>query len=91
MKKDEKILQHLQPYYKMELSDVYLCSIGKYNKDYFIQTVFEKVSEWVVKNGGKIQKLSNKITVGDRKGYIIRIIFPCYTKRNMKEIMASLY
>ena len=89
-KSDEKILQHLKPY-NMDLSDTYFCSICKYNKDYFIETVFEKVSAWVIKNGGKIQKLSERKTIGDRKGYIVRIIFPCYSKGNMKNIMATLY
>ena len=89
-KTDEKILQHLKPY-NMDLSDTYFCSIYKYNKDYFIETVFEKVAKWVEKNGGKILKLSERKTIGDKKGYIVRIIFPCYTKRDMKNIMATLY
>lgn len=90
MKKDEKILQHLKPY-NMDLSDTYFLSIGKWNKDRFIYSVFEKVVEWVEQNGGKIQKLTDKKIIGDRKGYIVRIIFPCYGKRDMKNIMASLY
>lgn len=96
-KSDEKILQHLTPYksvkntYIMDLSDTYFCSIDKYNKDYFMTTVFEKVSIWVEKNGGKIQKLSGKMTIRNRKGFIVRIIFPCYGKRDMKNIMATLY
>lgn len=91
MKKiDERILSHLQPY-NMDLSDTYFCSICKYNKDDFMETVFEKVSAWVEKNGGKIQKLSGRRTIGDRKGYIVRILFPCYGKRDMKNIMATLW
>lgn len=90
MKKDEKILQHLKPY-NMDLSDTYFCSIGKWNKDRFMDSVLEKVAEWVEKNDGKIQKLSSKKIIGERKGYIVRIIFPCYGKRDMKNIMAKLY
>lgn len=54
-------------------------------------SVYEKVAAWVEKNGGKIQKLSGKIIDGDRKGFVVRIIFPCYWKRDMKNIMATLY
>lgn len=89
-KADEKILQHLKPY-NMDLSDTYFCSIGKWNKDRFMDSVLEKLTEWTEKNGGKIQQLTSKKIIGDRKGYIVRIIFPCYGKRDMKNIMASLY
>ena len=89
-KTDEKILQHLKPYYKMELSDVYFCSICKYKKNEFMDSVLEKVARWTEKNGGKFQKLTGRKTIGDRKGYMVRIIFPCYGKRDMKNIMSSL-
>lgn len=90
MKKDEKILQYLKPY-NMDLSDTYFCSIGKWNKDRFMTSVLKKVTEWVEQNGGKIYKLTDRKNIGDRKGYMVRIIFPCYGKRDMKNIMASLY
>lgn len=92
-KKDEKILQHLKPYNDTScyLSDAYFCSIYYKNKERFMYSVLEKVTEWVEQNGGKIQKLSDKKIIGERKGFIVRIIFPCYGKRNMKNIMASLY
>lgn len=89
-KTDKRILEHLKPY-EMSLSDIYFCSIYYKNKDVFMYTVFEKVSEWVKKNGGTIQKLSDKKNIGERKGFIVRIIFPCYGKRNMKNIMVNLY
>ena len=90
LKKDEKILEHLNPY-DSGLSDTYFCSIYFKNKEWFMYTVFEKVTKWVEQNGGKIQKLSDKKIIGERKGFVVRIIFPCYGKRDMKNIMASLY
>lgn len=75
----------------MELSDTYFCSIVKWNKDRFMDSILDKVTEWTEKNGGKIQKLTGKKIIAGRKGYIVRIIFPCYTKRDMKNIMATLY
>ncbi len=89
-KQDEKILQHLKPY-NTDLSDTYFCSIYYKNKEKFMYSVFEKVSGWAEKNGGKIQKLSEKKIIGERKGFVVRIIFPCYGKRDMKNIMSSLY
>lgn len=90
MKKDEKILQHLKPY-NMDLSDTYFCSVTKWKKEDFMHSVLEKVTKWVEQNGGKIQKLTDKKIIGERKGFVVRIIFPCYGKRDMKNIMASLY
>lgn len=90
LKRDEKILEHLTVY-DTGLSDTYFCSIYYKNKERFMYSVYEKVAAWVEKNGGKIQKLSGKIIDGDRKGFVVRIIFPCYWKRDMKNIMATLY
>lgn len=53
-------------------------------------SIYEKVEAWVVKNGGTIQKMSDKKIMGERKGFIVRIIFPCYGKRDMKNIMATV-
>lgn len=89
-KTDEKVLNHLSVY-NTYLSDTYFCSIYYKNKECFMYSVFEKVSAWVEKNGGKIQKLSGKKIIGERKGFVVRIIFPCYGKRDMKNIMATLY
>lgn len=90
-KTDEKMLSHLVPYNLDGLSDVYFCSIGKWNKDRFMYSVLEKISTWVEKNGGTIQKISDKKIIGERKGFVVRIVFPCYGKRDMKNIMARLY
>lgn len=54
-------------------------------------SIFEKVENWVKQNGGKIQKLSDKKIIGERKGFVVRIIFHCYGKRDMKNIMATLF
>lgn len=44
-KTDGYILEHLQPY-NMELSDTYFCSIVKWNKDRFMDSILDKVTEW---------------------------------------------
>lgn len=89
-KADEKILSHLQPY-NMDWTDTYLCHIYYKNKDDFMYTVFDKVKAWVEKNGGKINRVSDKKIVGEKKGFVVRIIFPCYGERDMKNIKATLY
>ena len=90
-KTDENILAHLQPY-DMDWSDTYFCHIYYKNKNDFMYTVFDSVKSWVEKNGGKIQKVSNdKKIIGEKKGFVVRIIFPCYGKRDMKNIMSTLY
>ena len=75
LKSDKYILEHLSVY-DTGLSDSY--------------SIYEKVEAWVVKNGGTIQKLSDKKILGERKGFIVRIIFPGYGKRDMKNIMATV-
>ena len=90
LKSDEKILEHLTVY-NTDLSDTYFCSIYYKNKEKFMWSVYEKVAAWVEKNGGKIQKLSGKLIDGDRKGFVVRIMFPGYGRRDMKNIMATLY
>lgn len=88
LKTDEKILEHLTVY-DTGLSDTYFCSIYYKNKERFMYSIYEKIAGWVEKNGGSIQKLSDKKIIGERKGFIVRIIFPCYGKRDMKNIMAT--
>lgn len=91
LKKDEKILQHLAPIeYQYEI-DTYFCSITKQNKERFIYSVEEKVKSWVKENGGNFERLTGKIIRGQRKGFVVKITFPGYGKRDMKNIMASLY
>lgn len=88
-KKDESILAHLIPI--SEYADIYLCFIYFKNKDRFMYSVFDKVKEWVEKNGGRCDRTSDKKTVGERKGFYCKIVFPSYNKRNMKSVMATLY
>mgnify|MGYP000174396301 CR=1 FL=1 len=89
-KADKEMLEHLKVY-DTGLSDTYFCSIYYKNKEAFMYSVYGKVVAWVEKNDGRIQILSDKKIIGDRKGFVVRIIFPCYGKRDMKNIMATLY
>ncbi len=86
---DKYALSHLSVI--SDFADTYFCSIAKSNKNEYMYSVAEKVKKWVIKNGGKFQKLSDKIFKGERKGFIVKIIFPTYGKRDMKNIMATLY
>lgn len=88
-KKDQSILEHLRPV--GAYADVYFCFIYKYNKDRFIDSIYEKVKAWVETNGGSIVRLSEKETIGDNKGYKVKIRFPNSTKRDMKSIMSTIY
>lgn len=87
--KDKNVLEHLNPI--GEFADTYFCSIYYKNKERFMYSVLDKVSEWVKENGGKIKRISGKKTIGERKGFIVKIVFPCYNNRDMKNIMATLY
>lgn len=89
LKSDKYILDHLSVY-DTGLSDTYFCSIYYKNKERFMYSIYEKVEAWVVKNGGTFQKLSDKKILGECKGFIVRIIFPGYGKRDMKNIMATV-
>lgn len=93
-KSDEKILKHLKPYHndaECIWTDSYFCNIAKNNKNEFMYTVMEKVKNWVEKNGGKFERLTDKKIIGDKKGFVVKIIFPRSTKRDMKNIMATLF
>lgn len=89
-KTDEKMLSHLLPI--SAKCDTYLCCIAKNNKDEFMYTVFDNVKAWVEKNGGTMRKLDGgKLFIGEKKGFEVQIRFPCYTERDMKNIMATLF
>lgn len=90
LKTDKKILERLKVY-DTGLSDTYFCSIYYKNKERFLYSVYEKLVVWVEKNGGSIHKISDKKIIGERKGFIVRIMFPCFGKRDLKNIMATLY
>lgn len=88
-KKDKAILDHLSPI--GEFADTYFCSIYYKNKEVFMYSVYDKVAAWVEQNGGKIKRVSDKRTIGERKGFVVKIIFPTFNKRDMKNIMATVY
>ena len=90
-RRDEIILKHLLPLEFGYYSDTYFCFIYKHNKNAYMYTVSDKVKAWVEKNGGQFRILSNKQIRGEHKGFIVQIIFPCYGKRDMKNVMATLY
>ncbi len=90
-KTDQAMLAHLTP---LDGADTYLCGISKYNKDDYIWTVEAKVKAWVERNGGTMKRLHEEappVCIGERKGYRVQIRFPTYTKRDMKNIMATLF
>lgn len=89
-KNDQLILSYLTVD-KSEYPDRYFIKCSKWQKDYWLYSRLEKVAEWVIQNGGKFTQLSEKKIVGDTKGFIVKIIFPCFGKRDMKNIMATLY
>lgn len=105
-KTDEKILSYLTPSTDKQLltygNDTYFCGISKHLKNDWKYSCIEKVKLWVEKHGGRFEVKSDWIrqTVYNGKFYsendgkIVQIIFPCYnekTKKNMKEIMATLF
>lgn len=99
-KTDQYMLAHLMPlaYFTMPgygityYTDTYLCYVGKYQKRNYIWSINEKVQKWVERNGGTYQKLSDMDCIlGEKKGLPVRITFPTYTKRDMKNIMATLF
>lgn len=91
LKRDEKILQHLKPIEYQYETDTYFCSITKQNKNRFMYSVEEKVKKWTEDNGGKFERLTGKVIQRGRKGFVVKITFPSYGKRDMKNILATLY
>ncbi len=89
-KTEQNILSHLRPI--TEYADTYFCHVSKYRADRAMDNLEEKVKKWVEKNGGKFRTISDeKKTIGDDKGYFVKIVFPTFGKRDMKSIMATLY
>ena len=86
---DKQALNHLIP--TTIYADTYLCYIAKNNKDRFMYSVADKVENWVTKNGGRFTKISGKTFLNEKKGFLVKIIFPTHNKRNMKQVMASIY
>ena len=85
-KKEINLLSHLKR--TTEYADTYFCGIAKNNKNKFIYTVEEQVKTWVEKNGGTFKRLSDKMFMGDTKGFLVKIVFPSFNE--MKQIMAYI-
>ena len=91
-KKEQYILNHLNPIEYGFHRYTYFCGVSINNKDRFIHSIGDTVKRWVEKNGGVFKILSGKIINHKlkRKGLIVQITFPC-TKGAMKNIMSTLY
>ncbi len=81
-------------------SDSYFCFASKHLRRSDLASRVNKVKTWVEKNGGTFKLLSAKMEdankwyferQGDNFGLFVQIRFPQGTKRNMKEIMSTLY
>ena len=85
-KTTKNLLEHLKS--MTDYADTYFCSIAKNNKNKFIDTVSEKIKNWVEKNGGSYELISDKKFIGDRKGYYVKIRFPSFNE--CKQIMSNI-
>ena len=94
-KADEKILAYLTPTTDNQLlsygNDTYFCGCSKHLKSEWKHSCLEKVKEWVEKNGGRYEEKSDWVRQNDKDGKIVQIIFPSFNRRNMKEIMQTLF
>lgn len=71
--------------------DTYFCGCSKYLAGEYRDSCIEKVRAWVEKNGGRFKEKSDWERINDKDGIFVQIIFPSYGKRNMKEIISTLY
>lgn len=92
-KTEQNILDHLAPVEYGLYHDTYLCGISVENKNDYMYSVRDKVQAWAEKNGGKFTVLSDKVISHrlNKKGFVVQIYFPTFGKRDMKNIMATLY
>lgn len=92
-KTEQNILNHLAPVEYGFYHDTYLCGISVENKNDYMYSIRDKVQAWVEKNGGKFIVLSDKVISHrlNKKGFVVQIYFPAFGKRDMKNIMATLY
>lgn len=92
-KTEQYILDHLAPVEYGFYCDTYLCGVSIENKNEYMYSVRDKVQAWVEKNGGKFTVLSDKVISHklNKKGFVVQVSFPTYGKRDMKNIMATLY
>lgn len=96
MKKiDLKMLSYLTPATEAQLlkygNDTYFCGCSKYLAWKYKDSCIEKVRAWVERNGGRFEEKSDWERINDKDGIFVQIIFPGYGKRNMKEIMSTLF
>ena len=85
-KKENNMLKHLTRV--TEFADTYFCSIAKNNKNKFMYTVEEQIKNWVEKNDGTFRRLSDKKVIDEKKGFMVKIVFPSFN--NTKQIMATI-
>lgn len=92
-KAEQYLLNHLTPVEYRLYHDTYLCGVAVNNKDKFIYSMLDKVKAWVIKNGGRYTIISNKVINHrlNQKGFVIQIVFPAGGKRDMKNVMATLF
>lgn len=92
-KTEQNILNHLAPVEYGLYHDTYLCGISVENKNEHMYSIRNKVQAWVEKNGGKFIILSEKVISHrlNKKGFVVQIYFPTFGKRDMKNIMSTLY
>lgn len=72
-------------------SNVYFCGSSKFLKNGTEEKRAERIREWTQRNGGTFVELSGCMERGGCKGKFVRIVFPTYTKRQMKLIMSTLF
>ena len=93
-KTDQYILGHLAPVEYGLYHDTYLCGVTIENKNWYTYTLLEKVQKWVQRNGGKCVVLDKEKYICrslGKKGFVVQIVFPSFTRRDMKNIMATLH
>lgn len=75
-KTEQNILDHLSPVEYGLYHDTYLCGVSIENKNHYMYTMRDKVSEWVEKNGGKFIVLSEKVICHNlnKKGFVVQTL-----------------
>lgn len=90
-KVDIYVLSHLRPYGKLGYSDTYTAYISKHLTINAYTNMCEKIETWVYRNGGRIKWLGDTFISGYDRCREVKIIFPTFGKRDMKNIMATLF
>ena len=92
---DEQILKYLTPCEINHVlwygNDTYYCGGSKHLSKRILDSRIEKTSHWVKANGGRFEIETDWIRHNDDYVRIVQVIFPSYGKRNMKEIMSTLF